>query len=721
MKRVPLVWHTLGWPREVSADDLAEVMRLLAAAAGSPVILEATGRSDSVTHRIAVPEGRQHNVAHQLRAALPGIRVDALASRPPAQVDRAIELRLSTKHRQLRTEQTATVSRTVLAALSDLEGGETLSLVWVLGPTLLPIAVPNKVEQISGNSWAKDIALTAIGKQITVDADTRNALKIKQAEPGWKAAGRIGVHAATASRQRQLIRQVLAALRSTEAPGVAFWVRSRHPSIVADARVPWRFPLRVNAREVTALSGWPAGSTSDLPVVRQRSRLLPPAPEIAATGRVIGEASFPGRERPLAISPVDSLRHTYVLGPSGVGKSTLLSRCIADDMAAGRAVVVIEPKSDLIAEVLAHVPDDRVGDVVLVDPKDAAGTVGLNPMADARRQPELVADRLLAVFKGLYGTSFGPRTTDIAGAALHTLARVPNMTLAGLPLILTDAGFRRRCLAHIDDPIALGPFWAAFENWSEAARTEAVAPLLNKVRPFLLRPQLRAVLGQSQPRFDILDVFTKRRILLVDCSKGALGPETAALLASLVIAQLWGATLQRSTIPADRRHPVSVYLDEFQDFLRLPTDLGDALAQARGLGVGFTLANQYLHQLDASMRSAVLANVQNKICFRLADEDARTMATRGSGLDVEDFASLGAFEFYAQLVTGGAVQPWCSARSLPAAPATSDPDAVRASSRTTYGRPHLEIEAEIRNLASVQHRGGGDDLGPRRRRDGGTR
>ena len=219
MKRVRLVWHTLGWPRDVSPDDVAEVMRLLATAAGSPLILEATGQSDSVTHRFAVPEGRHENIAHQLRAALPGNRVEAMQSRPTVEVDRAIELRLSTRHRPLRTEQTATLSRTVLAALCDLKAGETLSLLWVLGPTLLPLAVPNKVEQITGNSWARDIALSAIGKQITVDADTRNALKAKQSEPGWKAAGRIGVKAATASRQRQLIRQVLAALRSTEAPG----------------------------------------------------------------------------------------------------------------------------------------------------------------------------------------------------------------------------------------------------------------------------------------------------------------------------------------------------------------------------------------------------------------------------------------------------------------------------------------------------------------------
>jgi hypothetical protein len=371
---VPLVWHTLRWPREVNADDLTEVIRLLATAAGSPMILEAVGRPGAVEHRLAVPEGRHDNVTHQLRAALPGIRVDELPSRSPLPVRRAIELRLSTAHRPLRTADPATVSRAVLGALSDLKVGETLSLLWVLGPTLLPIAVPNRLEQIAGNSWMKDVALTAVGKQIDVDADARNALKAKQAEPGWKAAGRIGVLAASASRQRQLVRQVLAALRSTEAPGVAFWVRSRHPSTVADARVPWRFPLRLNAMEVASLSGWPATATAELPVARQRSRLLPPSPAIPVRGRIVGEATFPGRERPLAIGATDSLRHTYVLGPSGVGKSTLLARCIADDMAAGRAVVVVEPKADLIREVLAHVPSDRVEDVVLVERWQQPGT-----------------------------------------------------------------------------------------------------------------------------------------------------------------------------------------------------------------------------------------------------------------------------------------------------------------------------------------------------------
>jgi hypothetical protein len=240
---------------------------------------------------------------------------------------------------------------------------------------------------------------------------------------------------------------------------------------------------------------------------------------------------------------------------------------------------------------------------------------------------------------------------------------------------------------------------------------------MNKLRPFLLRPELRAVIGQPEPRFDVRQVFTERKLLLVNLAKGQVGPETAALLGSLVITQLWQATLGRSAIAPERRHPVFVYVDEFQDYLHLPLDFADALAQARGLGVGFVLAHQYLHQLEAGMRSAVLANAQSRVSFRLGIEDARLLAA-GSTLAPEDFQGLGAFQCYTQLVANAAVQPWCSARTLPPVAATSDPIAVRAASRERYGIDRTDIDARIREL--VFRRGGGeDDLGPRPRRNGG--
>jgi hypothetical protein len=711
-------WYELRWPRDVKPESIEQAMRLLATMAGNPVILEAVGTTGSVLHRLALPPGNATGLVRQLRVAVTGLAVEKLDERPPLLTNRAIEVRLTTRSRSLFTAELAYVSRTLLTTLSDLRADETLSLSWTLGHQLRPLAVPNKATTSASGSWIKDLLRTALFGHFVLDAESRSALKSKQADPGWKAAGRIGVRAEDAPRERQLIRQVLGALRSTEAPGLAYWVRSTRPEKIMDAEVPRRLPLRLNVHEVGAVSSWPVGPTTELPVAHQRSRLLPPSPTIPREGRVIGESTFPGNERSLAISGMDVRRHLWALGPSGVGKSTLLSRLIAQDIAAGRSVVVIEPKSDLIRECLHHIAPERIDDVVLLDPTDAEAPIGFNPLAGGSN-PELAADRLLAVFKGLYGSAFGPRTTDIAAAALHTLARVPNMTLAGLPLIISDDGFRRHIVNRLGDHVALAPFWAAFDAWSAAERTSAVAPLLNKTRPFLLRENLRVVIGQSHPRFDMRDVFTKRKILLVDCAKGLLGPEVASLLASLVVSQVWALTLERSGIPAERRHTVCVYLDEFQDYLRISSDLDDALAQARGLGVAFTVANQFAHQLDQSMRSALQANAQNKICFRLSPDDAKLMSSPGSGLAPEDFADLDAYHFYTQLVAHGAVQPWCSGRSLPPDDPISDPEVIKSRSREQHGVSRQTVDNELRSLVFGSRTSSQDDLAPRRRASGG--
>ncbi|MGH7735046.1 MAG: type IV secretory system conjugative DNA transfer family protein, partial [Gemmatimonadales bacterium] len=253
---------------------------------------------------------------------------------------------------------------------------------------------------------------------------------------------------------------------------------------------------------------------------------------------------------------------------------------------------------------------------------------------------------------------------------------------------------------------------------SEPERTAAVAPVQNKLRPFLVNPRLRAVLGQAHPRFEVSGLFTGRTILLVNLAKGQIGPEAANLLGSLLIAQLWQASLGRSAIPATRRKAVFLYIDEFQDYLNLPVDLAEALGQARALGVGLVMAHQHLSQLDPGMRSAVLANARSRMCFQLALEDAQVMA-RDHEIEPADFMDLPAFECYLRLVAGDAVQPWCSGRSLPAPPVTGNADRVRAQSRQRYGAPRAEVDAAITELVgSGRRRPDEDDLAPKRRGGG---
>lgn len=715
MTHRPLKWFELHWPREVTAEHVVTSLRSLAASSATPVILEAVGSLGTVVHRLAVPEAAAPMLLQQLRGAFPGVALIALPDRPSLEVDQAVEVCLSTTIRPLAVDATEAACRALLTALSGVEAGESLTLQWQLIGVAPSRAVGSSERTHSSGSWLTDASRALLGGSPPLDAEARGAMRSKRSVPGWRVVGRIGTHAKYPARRRQLIQHVAAALRSAEAPGAHFVLRSTTPRKLVELKRPWRVPMLLNVEELATISSWPVGDTRSYPVNRQTSRAVAPASSVPSTGRRLGVATYSGRERAIALGVRDSLRHLHVIGPTGVGKSTLLLNLISQDMEAGRAVVVVEPKGDLIADVLARVPDHRLDDVVLIDPKDRTGVVGVNPLQANGHSSELVADQLLGVFHHLYAASWGPRTSDILHAALLSLARTEGMSLAALPLLLADPGFRRRIVGSLDEPLVLQPFWQAFEAWSEAERTAAVAPVLNKVRPLLVRPSLRAVLGQVSPRFRLRQVFTERKILLLNLSKGLMGPEAAALLGSVIVAQLWQTALERSAIPAEKRHPVFVFLDEFQDYLNLPTDLGDALAQARGLGIGLALSHQHLGQLSPQMRSAVLANARSRIAFQLAAEDAKAFGSSDAVLVAEDFRSLAAFEAYAQLVASDAVQPWLSLRTSASPPLLSDPDSVRARSRHAYGVAPAHVDQQLQALRGSTRVG---DLGSRRRAGG---
>jgi hypothetical protein len=715
MSKSVLRWFELHWPREVDEERVVNALRLLAASSAKPVILEAIGVRGGVVHRLGVPEASAPMLLQQMRAALPTVGFLCLDDRPSVAVDRAVEVCLSTTTRPLGVAETESVCRALLTALSGVGAGESVVLQWQLIGAAASRSIGNHESTPSSGSWSSEISRAFLGGSPPLDADARSSLRSKRSLPGWRVVGRIGTHAEHPARQRQLIHQVAIALRSAEAPGVRFVLRSTAGRNLVELKRPWRVPMLLNVAELAAVSGWPVGNTRSLPVVRQASRAVAPNAAILSAGRRLGAATFPGRDRPVALGVRDALRHLHVVGPTGVGKSTLLLNLICQDMAAGRAVVLVEPKGDLISEVLARVPAERMSDVVLIDPTDREAVVGVNPLAANGQSSELVADQLLGVFHHLYAASWGPRTSDILHASLLTLARTPGMSLASLPLLLSDAGFRRRIVGGLNEPLVLQPFWQSFDAWSDAERTAATAPVLNKVRPLLIRPSLRAVLGHVSPRFQLRQVFTQRKILLVNLAKGLMGPEAAALLGSIVVAQLWQTAQERSAISAERRHPVFLFVDEFQDYLNLPTDLADALAQARGLGIGLTLAHQHLSQLSPQMRSAVMANARSRVVFQLAAEDAKVFAGSDTTLVPDDFRTLAAFEAYAQLVGGDSVQPWFSLRTLPPPPASSDPDKVRALSRSQYATSLAHVDQQLQELRSGARE---RDLGPRRRAGG---
>jgi hypothetical protein len=677
------------------------------------VVVETVAEANGITHRLLVPREQAQTVLAALRAHLPGVRVIEMASVPVVSATIGGQLGLSSAQRPLRTQSPTAVATGLLAAMQPLAPGEQIVLQWIIQPAG-PTAALMPAPKVSAKSpWAWLTGPPARSK------DELAAEHAKRAQPLFLATGRIGV-TATPPNARGLLGRVTASFHAANAPGVHFFRRNL-PSGVVVRNIGGRHvplvvpPSLLNAAELAMVIGVPLGEVA-LPGLRfGASRVLAPSADIPSRGRVVAKSTFPGAERPLALSVADSLHHLHVIGPTGVGKSTLMVGLVAQDMADGRGVVVIDPKGDLAADVLDRVPPDRVGDVVVLDPADDAFPVGFNLLAGTVETSELLVDQVVGTMHSLFRDSWGPRTDDILRATLLTLVSTTGMTLCEVPLLLTDANFRRRLVGHIDDPVALGPFWAWYEGLSDAERTQAIGPVLNKLRAFLLRRRLRNILGQATPRLDLAEVLRENRILVVSLTKGLLGEEAAALLGSLVIARLWQTVMARAGHPASERRPVFVFVDEFQDVLHLPTDIADVLAQARGLGMGLTLAHQHLGQLPTSLKEAVLANARSRVIFQTAASDAGRLGRETAPyLTPADIQGLGPYEVVATLSVGNRIAPPASGRTMPPPPAIGMADAARAYSRMHYGCPREEVETAIR--ARHEGRAGGGAVGRREAR-----
>ena len=477
------------------------------------------------------------------------------------------------------------------------------------------------------------------------------------------------------------------------------------------------------------MAGWPVGEGA-LPATPSAHPRVLPLPQARETQRAFATGVADQVGERLGISIGDALYHTVLLGPTGAGKSTALAHLALADIHAGRGVLLIDPKTDLVADILARIPEQRRDDVVVIDPTSSR-PVGINPLARAQTarsgalsssvvgggvlgggaSPELVADTVLATLKGVFAESWGVRVEQVLSAALVTLARTPGATLVDLPLLLTNAAYRQRLIAASGaDPLGTGQFWAAYEALSEAQRQQWVGPVLTRLQPFLIRPHLRATLGQAAPSFDLGEVFTRRRIVLVSLNKGVLGAESARLLGSLLVGQLWPLILARAAVEPSRRHVVSVFIDEVQDYLSLPGSLADALAQARSLGAAFHLAHQYRGQLPAALKAGIDANARNKIIFSLSAADAAELARQAIDLEAADFQLLPRFGVYARTLHHGRENPWCQATTLPPTPPTQDALALRAASQARYGQDTAQTEAAL--LARLGQHGEmtGDDV-----------
>jgi len=402
---------------------------------------------------------------------------------------------------------------------------------------------------------------------------------------------------------------------------------------------------------------------------RAGARAVPPPPGVATVGAGVKPIGLTdtGRPRPVGLLVPDARQHVHTLGATGSGKSELMARMVLADAEAGRGVVVVDPKGDLVTDILMRLPLELGPKVVLFDADSRSRPPVLNPLegADAAR----AVDHLVSIFSRIYASSWGPRTDDILRAGLLTLrAQGGTPLLTDLPKLLSVPAFRQRAVGNVDDDILRG-FWDWYDHLSDPFRAQVTAPLMNKLRGILLRPFMRAALAGGLSTVDMEEVLDGG-ICLVRIAKDSLGAETAHLMGSVVVARAWQATTARARLPQSRRRDAGLYTDEAHNFLHLPYALEDMLAEARGYRLSMTLAHQYLRQLPRELEEGISANARTKVFFNASPEDARRLVRHTEPrLSAHDLSNLDAFHAVVRPVLHGAEAPAFTVVTQPLPPA----------------------------------------------------
>jgi hypothetical protein len=551
------------------------------------------------------------------------------------------------------------------------------------------------------------------------------AIDSKLLEPLLTAELRVGAWACSRSRARARLAGMAAAYGQFREHG---GLRpAREPFCLRRLRrclSPVRPRLLLSCREVAALIALPEQTaTVPLSFPDAPSRSIAPATHAPSRGLLLGRSDHAGFDREIRVQPKALLEHAHVLGPTGRGKSTLLLNMTVEAMRAGMGGMVLDPTGELTELILARIPAERVGDVDLLDLGETARPLALNLLACTPGEGDAHAQAICGIFARLFSRFWGPRTEDILRSALTTLLcghdpAGPAPTLADVLTLLSDPGERSRYRAG--DPVALDVFWRQWQTLSEQARVQALAPLSNKLRALLGNRQLRNMLCQpSSP--DLTERITTGGWLLVSLPQ-TLGEDAADLIGSVLLHRAWQAAQRLGPLALAARPPFLSLVDECHRFCHLPQGMADALAQARGYGVGMVLAHQNLAQLkDRELAEAVDANCQTKLCFGLGAADARRMAVHFEPrLDAHDLLHLSAHTIACRISHEHHQLPAATATTLPPSPPTpetarsvrgrtraqaSQREAVEASIRERYGR--IEQPPPGRAAADERHSEGG--------------
>ena len=423
-----------------------------------------------------------------------------------------------------------------------------------------------------------------------------------------------------------------------------------------------------------------------------------------------GNVSDRGISKNFGILQDDRRRHMYILGKSGMGKSTLLENMILQDIYNGHGVCFLDPHGDSATYILDRIPSFRQNDVIYVNPSDTDFPIGLNMLENNRGEEAfLIASGMMAVFSRIWAGMWSSRMEYILNNTLLALLETPGNTLLAVVRLLTDNDFRKKIVGNVQDPLVKN-FWnKEFAGFNDKYRTEAIAPILNKIGQFFSTDLVRNILGQPKSTIDMRDIMDNRKIFIVNLSKGKLGEDNSNLLGSLIVTKLQLAAMSRVDMPESARADFYLYVDEFQNFTS--DSFATILSEARKYRLNLILAHQYISQLTESgnekIRNAIFGNVGTMLSFRVGSDDGAVLEKEYEPVfQSQQLINLNARQVALKMsISGKPCMPFI-ASTLP--PIFADLggrlENVIASSRERNTRPKAEVKDKINKWL-------GDDFG----------
>lgn len=656
------------------------------------LIAEIAAREGLVSHALWVPAAVRDSVQSTITGAISSLRITETAP-PPADAV-TLSLRLFVPALSVLSDDNAiSASRSLLTNLAGLRSGEQVII---------------RVALRSGSARPRRVVENPSPREREIE----RAWRRKSALPGFSISGLVLIRASQV-RARELATHIENVLRGRRGLVGGIRVTSERGSRRLNARpCTTRSSGWLSNTEILPLLAWPQG-VEVTPGVELGGRELRAASHLPKTGRkLFVSRSASGEERPVALDATAARHHMAVIGPSGVGKSVLLTRAILSDIEHGYAGAVIDPKADLIDTILDRVKPEHADRIVVLDPGDTTRPIpGIAVLSGG--DPDSRADVLTGTLKAIFGTAWGVRSDFYGRLAIRTLSEIPGASLADMGRLFYEEPYRRAAVARLRDPFLLSS-WQAYEGLSDAAKAEHVQAPMARVMTLLSRPKVRAVLASSEPKLDIAGLFRERKWLLVSLAPGVLSEAGATLVGAAVMYAIWSAIEARVAIAPEKRFPIFITVDELATLTNgLPFGFELLAERARGLGAGLTVALQTLGRIGEPTQSALVGNLATMITFRAGAKEAPRLAMEFPGLTAADLQALGRFEVAARVGTGsGSAVSVVTGRTEPLGPVTGQAEAIRDASARRYGAsPEPAAPAFV---ASEEDEDG--ELGSRRRR-----